>query len=250
MNETKLFDGHAKAYTAGRPGYAKELIDCMYERYGVTKNSVIADIESGTGKFAAQLLKRGSTVFCVEPNGDMRRAAEQELGGLTNFRSVRGDAADTTLAAGSVDYITTAQAFHWFDVQAFRKECSRILKKDGRVFLVYNIRDESDPLNLELRAIYETYCPNFKGFNGGLRENDPRIEEFFAGAYETVRFENPLRLDRVTFVARSLSGSYSLMPGDVRYEEYLKAVTDVFDRCAKEGFVTISNHSVAYTGKL
>ena len=37
-------------------------------------------------------------------------------------------------------------------------------------------------------------------------------------------------------------------PGDARYEEYLQAVTDVFDRYAKEGFVTIANHSVAYTG--
>ncbi|MBO4668470.1 MAG: hypothetical protein J5648_00675, partial [Lachnospiraceae bacterium] len=31
-------------------------------------------------------------------------------------------------------------------------------------------------------------------------------------------------------------------------EEYLQAVTGVFDRYVKEGFVTIANHSVAYTG--
>ncbi|MBO7631392.1 MAG: class I SAM-dependent methyltransferase [Lachnospiraceae bacterium] len=250
MDEKKLFDGHAKAYTAGRPGYAKELIDCLYDRYGVTAESVIADIGSGTGKFAAQLLERGSTVCCVEPNDDMRRTAEEELGGLANFRSVRGDAADTTLEPESVDFITTAQAFHWFDVVKFRAECARILKSAGKVFLIWNMRDESDPMNRELREIYTKYCPDFRGFNGGIVKDDPRIREFFKNGYEYVSFANPLPLDRVTFVARSLSGSYSLLEGDERYGEYMKAIEDVFERYARDGIVTIANQSVAYIGNV
>ncbi|MBO4325533.1 MAG: methyltransferase domain-containing protein [Lachnospiraceae bacterium] len=250
MDEKKLFNGHAEAYTAGRPSYAKELIDCLYGRYGVTADSVIADIGSGTGKFAAQILNRGSRVFCVEPNDDMRRTAEQELGGLTNFRSVKGDEADTTLEAGSVDFITTAQAFHWFDVAKFRTECARILKPGGKVFLIWNIRDESDPLNRDMREIYTKYCPNFKGFNGGIVKDDPRIREFFRNGYEFVSFTNPLYLNRDAFILRSLSGSYSLMKGDARYEEYLKAVADVFEKYAAEGNVTIANQSVAYAGSI
>ncbi|MBO4697713.1 MAG: methyltransferase domain-containing protein [Lachnospiraceae bacterium] len=250
MDETKLFNGHAEAYAAGRPSYAKELIDCLYGCYGVTADSVIADIGSGTGKFAAQLLERGSTVFCVEPNDDMRRTAEQELGGLSNFRSVKGDASDTTLEAGSVGFVTTAQAFHWFDVAKFRSECARILRPDGMVFLIWNIRDESDPLNRDMREIYTEYCPHFKGFNGGIVKDDPRIREFFRNGYEFVSFANPLYLNRDAFILRSLSGSYSLMEGDARYEEYLKAVADVFEKYAAEGNVTIANQSVAYAGSI
>ncbi len=97
MDTTKKFDGHASAYTAGRPSYAKELIDCLYGRYGLSETSLIADIGSGTGKFAAHLLERGSKVFCVEPNDDMRKTAEAELAGYRNFYSVRGDAKHTGL---------------------------------------------------------------------------------------------------------------------------------------------------------
>ena len=247
MDATKLFDGHAENYTVGRPGYARELIDCLYDRYGVSQESVIADIGSGTGKFAAQLLERGNLVYGVEPNDDMRHAAENELRRFTSFHSVAGDAANTTLATGSVDFITTAQAFHWFDVEAFRRECARILR-GGKVFLIWNIRDESDPLNRDLYRIYRQFCPTFKGFNGGLEKDDPRITEFFRGEYEFVSFDNPLQQDRDTFLARSLSGSYSLKAGDDRYEEYMKILTDTFERYAVNGVVTVANGSVAYIG--
>ena len=62
MDNTKKFDGLAGNYTFGRPSYAPELTECLYTRYGFSDNSVIADIGSGTGKFAALLLEKGSTV--------------------------------------------------------------------------------------------------------------------------------------------------------------------------------------------
>ena len=66
------FDGHAKAYTVGRPDYAEELIECLYSDYGVSASSAIADIGSGTGKFSRHLLERGSEVYfdyCPEFKG-------------------------------------------------------------------------------------------------------------------------------------------------------------------------------------
>ena len=66
MDTTKKFDGHASAYTVGRPSYAKELIDCLYKRYGLSETSVIADIGSGTGKFAAHLLENGADLHSVQ----------------------------------------------------------------------------------------------------------------------------------------------------------------------------------------
>ena len=125
MGTSNLFDGYASDYTVGRPGYAPELLECMYGKYGMSRKSVIADIGSGTGKFAKYLIERGSEVYCVEPNDDMRRTAENELGTFDNFHSVSGDAENTHLDDESVDFITTAQAFHWFDVERFRND------KDG-----------------------------------------------------------------------------------------------------------------------
>ena len=248
MDTTRKFDGYAKDYTAGRPSYAQDLIQCMYEKYGISRTSKIADIGSGTGKFARHLLEKGSEVYCVEPNDDMRHTAENELSSYANFHSVSGGAEHTTIQDHFVDFITTAQAFHWFNVERFRQECNRILKPNGKVFLIWNIRDEEDPINKELHQIYTKYCPDFNGFNGGIKKDDPRIIQFFDGQYEYVEFDNPLLLDREKFIARSLSGSYSLKEGDKNYKEYIEEIENVLECHSQNGIVKIGNASVAYVG--
>ena len=242
------FKGHAKAYTAGRPDYAKALIDCLYDQYGISQSSVIADIGSGTGKFTKQLLDRGSVVYSVEPSDDMRFIAEKELSGYPNFNSIKGDAEYTCLEAGSVDFVTSAQAFHWFKVDSFRKECIRILKDEGKVILIWNIRDEADPINRELFNVYSEYCPEFKGFGGGIVKDDQRIKDFFRDSYEYISFDHPLRLDKEMFTARSLSASYSLKEKDDMYKEYFDAVIKIFDSYSDKGIVTVGNRSHAYIG--
>jgi len=250
MDTTNKFDGYSKNYTVGRPGYAMELIDCLYNEYGMSAASVIADIGSGTGKFARHLLERESTVYCVEPNDDMRATAENELCGFSNFHSVNGDAENTTLEDDSVDFITTAQAFHWFDVQKFKQECSRILRDNGKAILIWNIRDEAEPLNQDLHHIFTKYCPDFKGFGGGIVKDDPRIKAFFDDRYDYVSFDNPLYYDREKFIARNLSGSYSLKEGDAGYNDYLDEITGVFDKYSNRGIVSIVNKSTAYIGNV
>ena len=248
MDTSKLFDGYAKDYAAGRPDYAMELIECMYGKHGISKDSVIADIGSGTGKFARHLIERGSEVFCVEPNDDMRQTAERELSEFPNFHSVKGDAEMSGLPDQSVDFITTAQAFHWFNVERFREECRRILRPGGKVFLIWNMRDESELLNSEMRGIYEKYCPDFRGFNGGIKKDDERIKAFFKNGYEYISFDHPLFLDRDTFIARSLSGSYSLKEGDKDFGVYMSEIKAVFEKNCVNGMALIANQSVAYFG--
>lgn len=210
MDTTKKFDGRAKDYTTGRPGYAMKLIDYLYREYGINESSVIVDIGSGTGKFAKHLIERGSEVYCVEPNEDMRGVAESELGKYNNFHSVQGNDENIMLESDFADYITTAQAFHWFNVKKFKQECSRIIKKGGKIFLIWNVRDHTDLVNQKLYQIYSKYCPDFKGFSGGIKKDDPRIKEFFNDQYDYVSFDNPLYFDKEKFIARSLSSSYSL----------------------------------------
>ena len=175
MNTTKKFDGYANDYTVGRPQYSEEMIDHILEGFNPAEDFKIADIGSGTGKFTSQLLRRGYEVFAVEPNNDMRRVAEAELGSYKNFHSINGDAENTSLEDKSVDLITTAQAFHWFDTEKFRSECKRIIKEDGKVALIWNVRDMEAPINQELFEIYKMYCPRFVGFSGGIIKDDPSI---------------------------------------------------------------------------
>lgn len=97
MSTKHKFDGRAGDYTVSRPNYSVEFIDHLYRQYGLSAESVIADIGSGTGKFSKHLLNRESKVYCVEPNRDMRLVAENELCKYANFHCVAVRSADTTL---------------------------------------------------------------------------------------------------------------------------------------------------------
>lgn len=250
MNTTQNFSGLANVYTMGRPVYATEFIDMLYSKYGVTEESIIADIGSGTGKLAKQLLDKGSMVYGVEPNADMRSIAIRELQNYAKFEAVNGTASQTTLKDNSIDYVTVAQAFHWFDVTEFKKECKRILRKDGLVFLVWNMRDMSSVVNQASYEIYKEYCPKFKGFSGGIQKDDIRIREFFDNDYEYVTFKNPLFYDKETFIHRSLSGSYSLRQGEEGYSEYVLRLRELFDEYEENGYLEMANNTVVYVGKI
>ncbi len=250
MNTSTKFNGYANDYTVGRPQYSEEMIDSIFEGLDVSEDFRIADIGSGTGKFSSQLLKRGYEVYAVEPNNDMRHTAESELGSYKNFHSINGDAENTTLEDNSVDLITTAQAFHWFDIGKFKSECKRIIQKNGRISLIWNVRDMESPVNQELYEIYKIYCPRFVGFSGGIIKDDPRIQEFFENGYDYISFQNPLSLDQDKFIKRSLSGSYSIKEGDSLYDEYISAILEVFNKYCKQGNVIIPNSSVAYIGTI
>ena len=138
MNENK-FNGMGKIYSKYRPSYPFSFIDYLFTDVGISQNSIIADIGSGTGILTRQLLEKGCKVYGVEPNADMRVIAESNLREFPGFTSVNRGAENTTIDDNSVDYITVAQAFHCFDRERLKKECHRILKPEGKVVLVWNV---------------------------------------------------------------------------------------------------------------
>ena len=249
MNEGK-FDDKGKIYAKFRPTYPQEFIEFLFSKTHITEQSVIADIGSGTGILTGQILKKGSRVFAVEPNADMRRIAEDNLRTYALFISVTATAENTTLPDRSVDLITVAQAFHWFDRNAFREECRRILKPDAYVALVWNSRDENSALVAENDRINRKYCPAFKGFSGGTRGpvSDDDFRDFFTGEYEKKIFANNLIFELSGFIGRNLSASYALKEGDEQYSAYVTELESLFDKYAVNGTVTMPNFTQSYIG--
>lgn len=250
MDNTQKFDGRAEAYISGRPAYAEAFIKALYSEFGFTEKSVVADVGSGTGIFTEQLLKKGSTVFAVEPNADMRKKAEQRLKEYKNFHSVDGTAENTSLADGAAQFITVAQAFHWFDVSSFKTECRRILKRAGKVFLIWNTRDTQAEINARQQSVFKRFCLDFKGFGGGIAEDDDRIYSFFNGQFEYREYANPLFYDREKYISRCLSSSYSLKESNENFEAYLKELGGLFDEFAVDGILTVPNKTQVYFGKI
>ncbi len=250
MNEKTRFTGKANHYTKGRSFYATSLLDYIVEVIGVSADSTVADIGAGTGIFSKQLLEKGCRVFCVEPNEDMRSSAAVTLADYDRASIVAGDAENTHLSEISVDFITAAQSFHWFDTDKFKAESKRILKSGGTVMLIWNQRDTESEFGKAYQGVFKKYCPNYKGFSGGLQKHDERIVRYFDGQYSYAEFENNITYDREHFISRCLSSSYSLKAEDEHYEAYLAELNSLFDKYSEGGKVIEPNKSVIYFGKL
>jgi ubiquinone/menaquinone biosynthesis C-methylase UbiE len=141
MRDSKeRFSDRVDDYRKYRPGYPEAVLQVLEERCGLSPSSVVADIGSGTGILTGMLLSKAHTVYAVEPNAPMRSAAEEDYRDHPAFRSVAGSAEATTLPSRSVDLITAAQAFHWFDPEKAKAEFRRILRKEGNIALIWNER--------------------------------------------------------------------------------------------------------------
>lgn len=251
MDAANLFAGKSVVYRQSRPGYPAECFDYLLETAGVSAGDCAADVGAGTGLFTIGLLERGLRVYAVEPNDDMRREARQSLSAFPHCRVVPGAAEHTGLPAGSMALVTAAQAFHWFSAGAFQAECRRILRPDGFAALVWNRRDEKSPLTRENAAICREFCPDFRGFSGGMDDSSARYAAFFRqGRYNVQEFPHPLTYTRDVFVNRNLSSSYAPKPGNEAYHPFMEAVSALFSRYARDGQLIQPNTVCCYIGRV
>lgn len=127
-DSTKRFTDRVANYVKYRPGYPQEAVNYLEKACDLKPGSVIADIGAGTGIFTKLLLEKGHKVYAIEPNDAMREEADRQLGPFPGYHSMPGTADKTGLSARSIDLITCAQAFHWFNTAEAKAEFQRILK--------------------------------------------------------------------------------------------------------------------------
>lgn len=77
---TQRFSSRVDNYIRYRPRYSEGVATCLRTHCGLTRDSVMADIGSGTGMLSELFLRNGNTVFGVEPNPEMREAGERLRG--------------------------------------------------------------------------------------------------------------------------------------------------------------------------
>jgi ubiquinone/menaquinone biosynthesis C-methylase UbiE len=161
LRSTERFSSRVDNYVRYRPHYPKAVLESLQTNCGLTETSVIADVASGTGILTELFLQNGNVVYGVEPNHEMREAAEGLLKRYSQFRSIAGTAEETTLPETSVDFVTVGQAFHWFEIEKARQEFKRILKPQGCVALVWNERKDSSPLDHAYEQLVQTYSDDY-----------------------------------------------------------------------------------------
>lgn len=256
MNKaTERFSSRVENYIKYRPGYPQGVISLLKDDCGMTEQSVIADVGSGTGILAELFLKNGNTVYGVEPNREMREAGERALRAYTNFRSIDGTAEATTLAGGSVDFVTAGQAFHWFDREEARREFTRILKPGGWAVIIWNDRWTEEragdsPFLLAYDRLLIRYGTDYEAVNH-TNVDKSAIAEFFAPQdFHLKILENRQVFDFEGLRGRLLSSSYTPEEGHHNYRPMLEELERIFRACQINGQVTFEYDTKIYYGQL
>lgn len=244
------FSNRATYYAKSRPHYPEAILNFMENELSLTKASIVADIGSGTGILSELFLKHGNSVFGVEPNREMRLTAEELLAAYPNFKSTNGTAEATNLPAASVDFVTAAQAFHWFDPTKAREEFLRIIKPQGWVLLIWNTRKNS-PGFMEA---YERLVSEYAVRTRFRRTAKDRVGEHglsnFLGKYKTKTFSNSQVLDFEGLASRLLSSSYVPLPGESGYSTMLDGLRKLFDSYQEGGAVHLEYDTETYYAQL
>jgi len=249
MDYTTIYGLRALNYAIGRVGYAPEATNFIVKNL-LPNGGKVADIGSGTGLFSAELLRYGYDTFCVEPNADMRIHAEKGFAKYSTFHSVPASAENTTLPDHSIDLITTASSFHWFDVDAFREECRRILVPGAKVCILINARSYNNAFTQRQHALCKECCPEFTSLCHGLSETEPKLDGFYQPGWHREEFDFPLIYTKERFIRRCLSSSYAPRPDSPMYMDYAHKLWEFVDEMCKEEKITVENSTVLFWGEV
>ena len=207
------FEAGATSYEAARPSYPDGAMDVLVEHLGIGAGTRVLDLAAGTGKLTRRLSELGADVVAVEPVQAMRSELRAVL---PDVEVLEGAAEAIPLPTGSVDAVTVAQAFHWFDAPAALREIARVLKPGGGLAILWNERDERTAWVAEMSRLigwHERTVSRYQHVDwAGI------VAE--AGGFEplrewTTRWDQPMTAERLADRVRSIS-YVATMPANER----------------------------------
>lgn len=203
----------ADVYAASRPTYPSEALDWLRDRMGIGPDGSVVEVGAGTGLFTRLLLETGAKILATDPVAEMLVHLAATVPGVATAIAT---AEALPIAAGSVDAVICATAFHWFATPQALAEFRRVLRPGGRLGLIWNVRDHQVPWVRRLSEITDRY-----------QDDAPRQKSqawrgvFPAPGFTSLR-ETTMRYDHVgtpeeVIVGRTLSTSFiAALPDDRR----------------------------------
>jgi len=249
-NATSRFSDRVENYVRYRPGYPAEVLLALKTECGLTPSHAIADIASGTGIWTRILMENGNPVFGVEPNAEMRQAGERLLAAFPNFTSVAGTAEATSLPDATVNFVTAAQAAHWFDRKRARQEFARILKPGGWLVLLWNERlTDSSPFLRDYEQLLQAYGTDYADVRH--EHTTDAVNVFFDPAPFRERvFAMRQEFGYAGLEGRLLSSSYAPGPGHPKHAPMVRELDRIFEAHAVAGCVSFDYKTKMYFGRL
>jgi SAM-dependent methyltransferase len=245
------FSGRVDSYRRFRPSYPREILDFLRRDCGLTSESKVVDVAAGTGLFSELFLENGNAVVAIEPNDEMRAVCQERQAVFPRLTVLNGTAEATGVASGSVDFITVAQAMHWFDLKRAREEFARVLRPSGWCVVAYNDRRMGgDPFHDGFERILVDFGPDYHRVQGAhLGEEQLRV--FFAPyPFRRRILPNAQLLDFDALVGRIVSSSYMPTSGQPRYTEMRQAIEQLHRENQRDGQVRLEYNCAVSYGQL
>lgn len=225
------FDRAAERYERARPVAPPAAVDALIRTLALSERSTVLELGAGTGKLSRLLAPRTGRYLALEPVRGMR---VQFRRAIPRVPLLAGVAEQVPVRSSSVDAVTVAQAFHWFDAPRAIGEMHRVLRPGGKVALVWNARDETVDWVHRITGVVDQYDDGHPRF----RDDWWRRSWEGAAGFEPLRLEVfPFvhMLDRETTLDRFTSVSFiaSLAPREfAEAEEALRTLLDTHPQTA------------------
>ncbi len=138
------FSGHASDYRTFRPTYPPELFTFLASV--APARDLVWDCGTGNGQAAVILAEHFKRVFATDASAEQVKNATPH----PNVEYAVAPAEQCPLASYSADLVTVAQALHWFDIDRFFVEVSRVCKPGGVVAVwsydLHSVNADVDPV--------------------------------------------------------------------------------------------------------
>ena len=251
LSSRQRFSDRVANYVRYRPDYPTSLLEWIHSELHVPHSARVADIGAGTGISSRMFLEAGHEVYAVEPNAPMREAAEQWLADYPRFHPIDASAEATTLNDAGVELVSAAQAFHWFDPEAVRREWARILVPGGLAVIYWNSRLlDASPFLRGYEQLLLDYGTDYSNVAERYSDDETMRRWFGPGLLATVQLPNVQRLDFDALRGRLLSSSYAPLAGHPHHAPMLAALRELFEQHAHDGYVEIEYRTRAFAGTL
>ncbi|MFJ4224957.1 class I SAM-dependent methyltransferase [Microbacterium sp. NPDC089695] len=204
-------------YDRYRPGFPADAADLLIPE----RVDTALDLGAGTGKFTRLLLDRAETVIAVEPSEAMLDVLRANLPAVS---ARAGNAEAIPCPATSVDVVTVAQAFHWFDREPACAEIARVLRPGGILGLLWN---HSDPECAWDRAAHRIAHPAVAEQDG---TSASAVEELPGFAFvRRAEIRTVETITRADYLSRWGTVSTFLVASDDRRAQMRSSIESVLD---------------------